>query len=66
MGCKSMTQESAVPSPTVFTIVLAIVRMKNFTVNIYRNHENNISKKYKEERFAFVVENLRTAVAADG
>ena len=43
MGCKSMTQESAVPSPTVFTIVLGIVRMKNFTVNIYRNHENNIS-----------------------
>lgn len=43
MGCKSMTQESAVPSPTVFTIVLGIVRMKNFTVNIYRNYENNIS-----------------------
>ncbi len=43
MGCKSMTQEYAVPSPTVFTIVLGIVRMKNFTVNIYWNYENNIS-----------------------
>lgn len=34
MGRKGMAQESAVPGPTVFTIILDVIRTKNFTVNI--------------------------------